>query len=349
MLISRTALRPVPATPWVRATVSAVRASVVAGEAIVTGFGRDAYDLTLLVCRDEAGCAIVVLERPFDEESPELRDLLPKRHLLVWADDANARNRPRAPGARDRLIGELADRAWTIEVRAGGNMEAIRTCLKERGCSVDSPYVALSDPHDPDPPLMPRQESRGAWPFLTHYTREPDGQWPDESRSDYLRWLTNGPLDSRRGPADALRRIIESKRIRGSGRLMPRRAKMVSLTKLAPWQMRDLMRWRSGLHHWTFRPYGIAIAHDVLGTRGARPVQYLPPHLLDTLAPADRDFAQKHDPPSADWSAEQEWRLRGDLDLSLIARESQRILVPSVAEAHRFESEFEIPALAISE
>ena len=242
-------------------------------------------------------------------------------------------------------MGRLADRAWAIEIRRGGIMATLAAELLRRGCAVEevSPRNAGRDARSGrrGPAFGLRHPaavvSAGPQPaagsLLYHYTREPDGAWPGESRAAYLDWLIDGPLDSRRDAVDALKRMLAEGRIRGSGRLMPNREPMVSFTAAPPEAVAKLRRFRASLHRWDFRPYGIAVRRDVLERLGARPVRYLPPSELDRLTPGERLFAQKHDPPGTDWSAEMEWRLRGDLCLTELPREALSVLAPTLEEA----------------
>jgi hypothetical protein len=232
-------------------------------------------------------------------------------------------------------------------------MEMLAESLRRRGCVVETVPLA------PDPVLpaarfdspVPATVGRAGdtWDLLTHYTREPDGAWPGESRRDYLNWLVAGPIDSRRDAHDALRRILDTGLVLGSGRLMPGRVKMVSFTARPPCEMGGLIRWRPGLRRWAFRPYGLAVPREALDAMGARPVQYLPDRMLRTLALQEREFAQKHQPPATDWEGEREWRLRGDFRLSDLPREALRALVPTREEARRIEEETGITARAICE
>ncbi|MBI2838851.1 MAG: hypothetical protein HYX75_11075 [Acidobacteria bacterium] len=322
-----------------------MRRSVAAGEVIVTGTGRDAYDLALLVCCEARGSAIVVLDNPRDDvEAPEI---LPERRLLVFPED-----RGMEPAERDLWIGRIADRAWDIFIRTGGNMAELAEALRQRGCPVDP--TPVSDTSSPPPttsgsprPLPPPPGTAGPWEFLSHYTREPDGAWLGEPRAVYLGWLAHGHHDDHRDAGGALRRILSERTIRASGRLMPGRCPMVSFTALPPGEVGRLMKWRTGLHRWTVRPYGVAVRRAVLEAIGARPVSYLASADIQRLPEAERLFSQKHEPPATDWAGEIEWRLRGDLRLDSIPATDLRLIAPSPLDAERLRAEFGIEAIAI--
>ncbi len=128
---------------------------------------------------------------------------------------------------------------------------------------------------------------------------------------------------------------------------MPGREPMVSFTARAPWELAGLVRWRRGLGHWTFRPYGLAVQREALAALGARAVRYASPEQLRKLSHAERRFAQKHAPPQTDWSMEEEWRLPGDFTFEQLPREALRMLVPLPAEAVALADEFGLVAEAL--
>lgn len=342
ILVSRTARNPDPRTPWVRAVLDSVRTSVEIGEAIVAGIGRDPYDLALYRCRELGGQAIVVCDSGTDLSRIEW---LPERVLIATG--------LMTPRVRDELIGDLSDRAWSIALRRGGNMEAVERKLASRGCPVDRVACvgrATSPRRRHRDQYRPAEESADdrRWSRLTHYTREPDGAWPGEPRAQYLSWLAHGPAEPRRNALASLRRILDQRRILAHSRLMPLNHPMVCFTARAPRQMADLFRWRRGLHRWTFRPYGLAVNMSVLERLGARPVQYLSREALAAASESERLFAQRHDPPRTDWSAEAEWRLPGDFEFSAIAGDELLAVVESSRDASEIENEYGIPGMAMS-
>ncbi|MBE7467230.1 MAG: hypothetical protein HS116_27465 [Planctomycetes bacterium] len=343
LLISRTPRGTEPGTPWVRAVVECVRASAAAGEALVTGLGREPYDLALEACREAGGAAIVVLEAPLGEDK-HLKDAeawLPARRLIVAPLGASSKREARA--LRDRRIAELADRASVLAVRKGGNMAAVEAELGTRGVALDRSYqigeAEMRGAPKPAPWSPSNLRTFDAWDYLTHYTREPDGVWPGETYAEYLSWLLHGAPGRPRDAAAALRRILGQQRILGSGRLMPAREPMVSFTARPPQELPELIRWRKGLRRWTFRPYGVAIRKAALEALGARPVRYLPYEALTELPDAERRFAQLCAPLDADWSVEAEWRLPGDLDLSALSPAEWFALTPERGEAEALAAE----------
>ena len=354
LLISRTERKATPSTPWVRAIVDSVRASIQAGEVLVAGVGRVPFEVALAACREANGAAIVVLDASEKEHEgiAQGQGIIPRDVLLVSpvaAPEPPDQETPSRVPLRDRLIGELADRAWSIQVRTGGNMAAVAEAMVTRGSQVDEVTVKGNPRGRSKNPPPLKTEPDESWEYLTHYTREPDGRWPDESPAEYADWLAHGPRDARRDARNALFRILSEGVVLGSGRLMPARRAMVSFTARPPWTMGAVTRWRRGLRRWSFRPYGVAVRQDAAVALGARPVRYLPAGALKALSAEERLYAQKHEPPKTDWAGEEEWRLLGSLALQDMPRDALQALVASENEADAIRDRFGLPSRVICE
>ncbi len=367
LLISRTKRNPSPSTPWVRAVIGAVESAVKNGEVLVTGLGRTPFDLALAACRRARGSAIVVLEssQTWQQGQYYADGLLPSNVLFVRPKGIEPSD-PKISAAhskvplRDRLLGILADRAEVIAVRKAGNMARVLDQMTDRGCRVDRSPLHKTlpkakgtgpEPTAPEPTLATVLKPGKAkdWPYLTHYTREPDERWPGESPGEYANWLLNAPLDEHRGARESLKRILTSGILYGSGRLFPGKTPGISFTERGPWQASELMRWRTGLHRWTFRPFGIGIRRQALKKLGARKIRYLSRKERTQLASDDLFFSQLHEPPQTDWSAEAEWRIRGHLDLTQVAPEDVILLARTEVEAQMLREAFGFDAMGIYE
>jgi len=348
LLVSRTEKKISPHAPWLIALRHATEQMLNAGEVLVTGTGRVPYELPLWMSARARASAIIVMSSPGDHLA-----FAPEKHLRVWP--AKSAKGAAALTLRDRLIGALADRATAIHVRAGGNMEAIAREIAARGGEVASPALP------PTPPPTPSLKGRGKrnrsvpqqyepiagshpWHYLTHFTREPDGAFPGESREEYFSWLCRGTDAPPRDAFASLNRILGERLIRASGRLMPAKAAMVCFTALLPQQAIELRRWRKGLRRWSFTPYGIAIRKEALEKIGARPVQY-----INKTAKTDGDsrFLQTCGEGELDWSREQEWRVPNDVKLSEFTNDDLLILTATQQEANEVSRRFNLPASAI--
>lgn len=171
------------------------------------------------------------------------------------------------------------------------------------------------------------KEAPLANPTLAHFTRAANGPWPGQSSAEYLEDLWHGGYRAERDARAALSRIVESRVLKAGGRLIRQSFPMVSFTAVSPERVADLHRYRSHLIRWDFEPWGIVFDREWLVQRGARPVKYLPAKSFSKLDPGDQPFFQKHEPPDCDFSAEEEWRIQGDLDFSEVPRDAVRLVL----------------------
>lgn len=349
LLVSRVERRPLPDAGWMLDMQAALRHGVSGGEVLVGGVDRTPFEAALLTCRRLGGAAVVALEEPLAAYD-SLRALLPERHLLVWPARRWEKD---SPAMRDRLMGCLADRAYEIRVRAGGNMQTIAEELRARECAIERwdvvpPLVRVLEPSDrlewSSRTATRGQDTPSTNGFLTHFTREPDGAWPAEERTAYIDWLCSGVQYEPRDGFAALCRILSEKRIRGGGELIPGAEPMVCFTSLPPEAAVKLRRWRKGLVRWSFSKYGLAIRQAALERLGARAVRYLARSELKALPVEERQFAQLERSEKIDWSAEAEWRVRGDVELSKFKRGDVVALVASENEMQQVADRFGIAA-----
>jgi hypothetical protein len=244
-------------------------------------------------------------------------------------------------------MGWLADRAYSLHVRHAGHMEKLVRILGQRGCVVEEWPLPPTEARHPSGRLRSplalsgiRIQSHVAWHYLTHFTREPDGAWPGEPRVEYVRWLCSGSPFVPRDAFGALCHILEEKRLRACGRLIPGAVPMVCFTGAAPHAIMQLRRWRPGLLRWSFTPYGVAISKAALAGRGAKAVHYVSHHAFALATPAEQIFMQRRHSSDEDWSEEDEWRVMGDVDLSSFNPADMLALVAAPHEARKIEETF---------
>lgn len=126
---------------------------------------------------------------------------------------------------------------------------------------------------------------------------------------------------------------------------------MVCLTAVPVYQLSALRTYRAHRHRWDFEPYGIAIRRDWLERRGARPVTYGGDAEWQRLAVEDRPWFQRRNSRrgrsgrTLDWTVEQEWRIRGDLDLTSLPATAAFVFVPDEAAAARIADSSRWPVL----
>ncbi|MDA0587028.1 MAG: hypothetical protein O2820_00910 [Planctomycetota bacterium] len=274
---------------------------------------------------------------------------------------------------RDLAVNLLADQTWVLSLRNGGNLERLLKCglvesrfapgsvrfllgeglveesqaepLQDLGAVAwyltsaggvptqkwplfqDSPRVVASD-------LFPEGES---WTWLTHTTRQPDGAWPDEARSDFEdEVLLSEPTD--RSPLAALLRILSQEKLIATGAGIRGAYPVVCFSACPLEKLLQKRKWQRHRTRWDFEPFGICVRQKVLERSGAKSVAYGDDEIWERLSEADRPWFQKKSSQvgnqTVDWSMEQEWRVRGDFDLSQIERDDMFVFVPTEAMAN---------------
>lgn len=339
-LVSRANYTPQPDSPWLRALISAADQAAALGEVLVCGCERLGYDIPRQIfARDSRNGVILVKHRA--EITPPLSG-----HSLVVEFETIDRRNPLP--LRDQLVAHFASAASEILLRDEGNMSRIAKSFRERRVPIDTSFRVQDEEAPrarwPQASLAPLPFS--AWDFLTHFMREPDGAWPDETQEEYVRWLCSAAAYERRDDVSTLRRILSQRQILGSGRFIRGGTPAVCWTALPPHAVANLRGWRKGLRRWNFTPYGIAIRRSVLEQRGARAVRY---SREDELAAARSDeavFMQIANSGAYDWTLEKEWRTRGNLDLTTLPAGDVIVLTHSQTETAAIEKEFRVQAFA---
>lgn len=198
--------------------------------------------------------------------------------------------------------------------------------------------VRTRENKSPDPerllPLPANNPLTTPTQWLCHWTRAAAGHWPGETREEYLDKLilASDPVD--RSALATLLRIITDQRIRASSQAIRGGFGVTAFTAVPLTEFRRRRVFRNHRHRFDFEPWGIAIRSDVLRLFGARPVIYGSDEFWRELSANDRPFFQKATNDGiTDTVEEQEWRLIGDVDLSLLPRQSICVFVESEADA----------------
>ena len=352
LLVSRGERNPQPDTPWLINVIDAARRAAEAGEVLVSALGRIPYEASVWTAARQGGAAVLVLEASLNAADPRLSILPdPDRRLLIWpASPLNARD---APQRRDALIAALCDRAYAIRIRNGGNMARIAASLAARGVPVEKYGNEVKEQRpnvrraQASPETLHDVQIPADWDYLTHFTREPDGPFPGETRSDYLSWLCSGPAAERRDAFAALRRILKQRRVAGCGRLISGGAPMVCLTALHPMLAKSLRCWRKGLLRWSFTPYGLAIRRGAAQKLGAKPVRYVSQSGLRAANPDEQCYMQRDCAGEHDWSAESEWRIAAALDFAAVDANDLLVCVATPTEEAEITRTFQLRGLVL--
>ena len=146
--------------------------------------------------------------------------------------------------------------------------------------------------------------------------------------------------DTDRSPFAALLRIMRQKCLLASARLIRGSVPVVSFTAVSLSELNRLRVFRPHRGNWDFEPYGICIRRDWLIKRATRPVRYAGEQEWSELADDERPYFQKHASLTKagavwDWTAEQEWRHCGHLDLRELSAVDGFVFVPTESERQR--------------
>ena len=183
-------------------------------------------------------------------------------------------------------------------------------------------------------------------PFLTHCTRRRSGPWPDQSETSCLDDLILDRTGVDHSPLSALKRIITQRQLTASGLSIRGGTAVVSFTSVPLPELQSLRVFRSHRGRWDFEPYGISIRQSALektnnsdcNQRRLRPVTYTSSESWAQLDDSERPFFQKSKSVTKsgnviDWTAEQEWRAIGNVDLAQIESNDALVFVPTKEEA----------------
>ena len=185
---------------------------------------------------------------------------------------------------------------------------------------------------------MPNSEN---WAYLTHCTRGQARPWPNQDDDEYLDDLILDRKRSKHSPLSALMRIVRMKRICASSRAIRGGFSMVCFTAIPLPNLCKLRRYQRHRGQWDFEPYGICVQREWLQKFGALPVRYGDDALWSQLTEAERPFFQLRGLQRGaktlgrEWETEQEWRVKGDVELHHLADDHAFLFVPNELEAHK--------------
>ncbi len=335
LLISSHGRFPTGADTWVRAAVAALNSLNPDKDLLVTSVGLPGWELTAYLAAQKGFSQKLIL--------PGLNNAAGKRyynrclHNLaldcsltepVFTGTGESRE---FPSARDTLAFTLADLACPVSIRPGGRLDTLLgEYIARRGRTIEHyrvkydkkiwlpRYNLAKDRLNPE--LLDFGDQ-----WLIHWTHSHPGPWPDEQAAEYYRDMLNKPESYVRSAGATLERILAEGVVRGSSTHMAASEMTVSLSSLPLSEALAAMRWRSRWRRWNMEPYGIAVRRSALVPLGARQVQYY--HKIPVqLTAAEKIFSQRRG-KSTDWSAEQEWRIHGDLNLDDIDPDEITLLV----------------------
>lgn len=179
--------------------------------------------------------------------------------------------------------------------------------------------------------------------WLIHWTRGRRGPWPGQSDQQFCDGLLlAAENEADPSPLGTLQRIVRQRQLVGTCRTVGGDQPVVCLSALPLLAIAAARVFRSHLGRWDAEPYGVAIGRQAAGRLGAQPVCY-----IDTprrQATSQQQVAGQPAVPrwrlqgrgrTFDWTAEQEWRVRGSLDLRQLAADEVIVFVDREEERMR--------------
>ena len=186
--------------------------------------------------------------------------------------------------------------------------------------------------------------------WLLHWTRAKVGPWPGESPEDFLDAAILQTESADHSALTTLLRIISDQCIRSSSDGIRGGHAVVAFTAVPLHEFRSRRVFRKHRNRFDFEPWGIAIHKSQLQQRAVRPVLYGNDQDWTQLSPEDQPYFQKSTLGGATSnSAELEWRVMGDLDLSQFDRKSIFVFVDNSAAADLVSQHSRWPVLVVSD
>jgi len=252
---------------------------------------------------------------------------------------------------RDKRLLEAADVLLPVSLRKGGHMDSLLQQLRRQGKSVENrfqvDYVKRVQPlayrlkvEQLNPKLRQLEDQ-----YLIHWTRAANSAWPMEKLINYYKAV----IESESHPRSAfstLMNIISTRKIIATPKNMPAGIPTVSFSGLAPDDIVPLIKWRSRFWQMSFEPYGIGIEQQYAMGKGVCPVRYYHKN-CDHTDDSERWLWQSVG-EKGDWRAEQEYRYKGDLDLSCFPSNRLLALCHTQREAETIEKITDIQAIPLT-
>ena len=353
ILLSRQALRPCGKCGWVKQSVRAIQWLKENDFTLCTSLGLQTWDLiTSLGAIHDLGLEILIPCADRDDFRTRAVETctqfnlnrLTTRFLPVFNHDETDDVRQK----RDREIIARAKVILPVSIRPGGYMDSL---IKERepddkavnrdfaieyeGSS--APMAYKIDPEKINPRLRWLEDS-----FLIHWTRTCNSAWPTERLIDYYRAVLESNCYPR-SAFDTLKNILRMKTVVASSKNMPGKTATVSFSNCPPLTMVKLMTWRARYRVMSFEPYGIGIDKQTALAMNILPVNYYDRNggaAVDTKHWLSQSRGEK-----SDWTAEDEYRHRGDVDISAVPSDKLIILCRAKSESEAIASRTGLKAM----
>lgn len=191
------------------------------------------------------------------------------------------------------------------------------------------------------------------WSYLSHWTRALEAVSFQKLGDAEIDQMLRDPSACDRSAFGSLLSIVRSQRLKASRATLRGPVPMVCFSALPLRQLLQHRTYRTHRTRWDCEHYGLCFRHSVLQKLGAREVTYGTETDYERMPDAERLWFQlqpdRYSEKQIDWRLEVEWRLPGDLDLTLIADSDAFLFVPSEAERAQLREVTNWPIVTVSE
>jgi hypothetical protein len=218
--------------------------------------------------------------------------------------------------ARDEKIIELSDVLLPVSIRKNGNFhKKLKETKKIINDNFSIPYNSKHyEGSKYQIEKIIKNNSFTSNNYLIHWTRRCKSNWPDENLLTYYLDIFKSDEYPRSG-FETLRHIFDKRVIIASNRHMVKGFSCVSFTDSSVIEFVKLMKWRKRYVEYSFEPYGIGIEREYGILSGITKVTYVSDkkHIENKDSWKYQTIGNK-----GDWRKENEYRYKGDFDLSIV-------------------------------
>lgn len=342
LLISRQSLYPTRNTGWVNSVLEGLTWLSHSDYRLVSSFNVNSWNcVTAVASHLELPLRLIVpcnsssdyfRKKNWAEEQFDLKENDVNWDSLI-VNDMNAAGANRK---RDEVVVGLSRTIFPISIRPDGIMDQICAGAESGGKVIDNrftvPYESRTEriAYRVEPDRISESIQRFEKDYLIHWTRTSNGAWPQERLIDYYRDIIDSETYPRRA-INSLLKIVDERELIASSRHMPANIPTVAFSALKPAEVLPLMRWRSRYRQMSFEPYGIGIRRSAAEAAGVKPVIYY--DRVDAMPENVEPWLTQSKGSISDWTAEKEYRCRGNLSLNRFDENDLLLFVRTADEA----------------
>ncbi len=321
VLLSRQNLYPCKRSFWIENSIKAILWIGKENHTLVTSIGLSTWEILITLGIKYSLRQIVIIPAESIDIFRKKLDYYTNHFnfdnsisILPLIENATSKNE--LLFARDEKIIELSDILLPVSIRKNGNFHKKIISTKK---SINSIFSISYENKQYDRPKYQigkviKNDIFTSNKYIIHWTRRSKSNWPDEKLLTYYLDILNSDEYPRSG-FETLKNILDKRVIIASNRHMVKGFNCVSFTDSPVIEFVKLMKWRKRYVEYSFEPYGIGIEREYGIFSGITKVTYV----------SDKKNIEKKDSwkyqtigNKSDWRKENEYRYKGDFDLSIV-------------------------------